>query len=509
MRSIIRLSCILLLGLSITTAKIANSQNYEAVKADASYYFYDSTSQEILVARIDSTAISGSETQYFGMRQIRQTDYGCYNIDGASWLGDEVVEKPDGTYVFTIYPFSPGDSAQTYRIQTLAGLGQSWNFYNYHFINHHIEANVTGIVIKPFLEFTDSVKVITLTRKDALGQVVADPVNSQKIILSKNYGLIRLPKFDDLLYLNKFYDIVGKTNPETGITNLNTMQIFDFEKGDEFHTVYYDRYFSIPYPETTISTIMKVLSKMPDPNSSSVTYEFEQCQSSCYKLSDTNSTITYRFDTISQTYSTQLTPEFETEPLEPVMLSSNNWIIKTTMGLSTDPLFPFPNKPYKAIPSLEAYSFYSQECYMPVMLDGCLTSIYYFKGLGGPYYNCNEISWGPSWNLLKYYKKGSETWGTPLDCDSLLQVGLPEYHKNLSINIYPNPTTGVITVSIPSVNHFPCRLEIFDLSGRKASEFTMIQQIESFELSNLPQGLYSVKLTSALGEVFRGKIIRQ
>jgi len=499
---------VLLIFLSLNT-ELISAQNYEAVKTDATTYFYDSVTMDIIPIRIDSVAITGNEIQFSAMRQIRPTDYSCYIIDGASWLGDEVVEKPDGTFVFTIYPISPGDSAQTYRIQTHAGLNQPWNFYNYHFVNHHIEANVTGIVIKPFLELTDSVKVITLFRKDALGQVVSDPINSQKILLSKNYGLIRLPKFDDLPYLNKFYDIVGKTNPETGITNINTMQIFDFEPGDEFHTVYYDRYFSIPYPETTISTIMKVLSKIPDLNGSSVTYVFEQCQSSSYKLSDTNSTITYRFDTISQTYSTELTPEFESEPLEPVMLLSNNWMIKTTMGLSNDPLFPFPDKPYKAIPSLEAYSFNSQECYIPVMIDGCLTSIYYFKGLGGPYYQCSEISWGPSWNLLKYYKKGSETWGTPLDCDSLLKVSITESPLIQKVKIYPNPTSGTIMVSIPENIQFPCTLEIFDISGRFLRAFTLNQQTQSFDLSNIPAGLYNYKVTTTKGETFRGKIIRQ
>ncbi len=208
-------------------------------------------------------------------------------------------------------------------------------------------------------------------------------------------------------------------------------------------------------------------------------------------------------------YSTQLTPEFETEPLEPVMLNTNNWIIKTTMGISTDPLFPFPDKPYKAIQSLEAYSFYSEDCYMPVLLDGCLTSMYYFKGLGGPYYNCSEISWGPSWNLLKYYKKGSETWGTPLSCDSLQTVGIAVQPSIKMVTIYPNPTSGAITVSIPAGIIYPCKLEIIDISGRTAALFNLNQPTQTFELGNLPAGLYMYKLTSVKGDIFRGKIIRE
>jgi len=84
MKTLFNLSCILLLNFLLINTLRTSAQNFKAVKTDASYYYYDSVSKEIISARIDSTAISGSENQYFGMRQIRQTDYDCFIPNGAS-----------------------------------------------------------------------------------------------------------------------------------------------------------------------------------------------------------------------------------------------------------------------------------------------------------------------------------------------------------------------------------------------------------------------------------------
>ena len=144
-----------------------------------------------------------------------------------------------------------------------------------------------------------------------------------------------------------------------------------------------------------------------------------------------------------------------------------------------------------------------------MMIDGCFASLYYFKGLGGPYYHCDDFGWSPTSNLLKYYKKGSETWGTPLSCDSLRQVGLPEYSLIGKINVYPNPSLGRITISIPTGLSLPGRFYLFDISGRLIKELTINQQTQSIDISEIPAGLYTYKLMSNKGEVFHGRIIRQ
>ncbi len=88
-------------------AKSVSAQDYQAIKTDASYYFKSSTGSDVIALRVDSVVQSGGVNTYYNFRQIRQTDYGCWTTNGASWLGDKIVEYPDGKTQFILYPFSP------------------------------------------------------------------------------------------------------------------------------------------------------------------------------------------------------------------------------------------------------------------------------------------------------------------------------------------------------------------------------------------------------------------
>ena len=484
----------------------AQSQNYQAIKPDAEFYFLNQANKDIIALRIESLASSGSDTYYFGFRQLKQTDYGCYTIHGASWIGDVVTAKSDGSYIFEVYPFSPSDSNDTYRILSRRAVGQSWNFYNYHTINHHLKAKVTEISFQNFIGLSDSVKVITLTREDASGQLVTDPLNGQQILLSKNYGLIRLPRFDTFLDYNFFYDIAGKTNPQTGVTNLKTLGIYDFQPGDELHTVWHSQEWS-PAPYTIIdgSTILRVLERFPSTNGDSITYRMEECQSSLYQFSATERSYTHTFDTVYKTYvSAGL---LETEPLEPVSVN-NDWTTYSFMGYVSDPALPVYDRPAKFINNSLMWSHQSGDCYSQIIFDGCWYADMYLKGLGGPYYNCTDLGWGTSSNLLKYYKKDGVSWGTPLSCDSLLQVGIKETPAFSAFSIYPNPSKGLITVKIASGSHTGI-LELYDLSSRSVSRVIISQPIQYIDISGLPAGLYGYLFRSGTGELYRGKLIRQ
>ena len=277
MNSVFRYSVYIFLFLfSYNTGKVS-SQNYSCIKTDASYYFYDSTSQAILAGRIDSVAVAGNGTQYFGMRQIRPTDYGCFIPDGASWMGEYVSESPNGIFKFVVYPFSPGDSADVFTINSKGLPGETWHFYNYHTINHYVEAKVTQISLATFFGISDSVKTISLQRKNASGQNVSDPINGQKILLSKNYGLIRLPKFDDFNYNLAFYDLCGKTNPVAGITNVTFDRVFDFQPGDEIHIKF--RYASYNYSSYVYegAIIQRFIEKIPHAGIDTLGYKVIEC----------------------------------------------------------------------------------------------------------------------------------------------------------------------------------------------------------------------------------------
>ncbi len=501
----------ILLFVFLTIAKTnVSAQDYKPVKTDATTYFYDSTYMDVIAARIDSIAVIGNETQYFAMRQIRPTDYGCFVPDGASWLGDVVTENPGGIFRFILYPFSPPDSADVFTINSQAGNGVSWHFYNLHTINHYIEAKVIGITLANFIGISDSVKTITLQRKDALGQNVNDPINGQKIVLSKNYGLIRLPKFDEFSSNPRFFDLCGKTNPKTGLTNLAFEEIFDFQAGDEFHIAYDDSPYAFWYPKVSGFVIQHILERTNSINNDTISYKIAECKTATFTPGMGQYTISNSTDTINVKYIKSNYPSFFYDPKEPQI--TPNWEFELTdneMGLSANYVLEQSGIPWKLTNATwPLWSDETQQCWNYATIDDFENSAYFYKGLGGPYhYHMGIIT--TNYKILVYYKKGTETWGSPLDCETLLHVGLPEYQLNRNISIYPNPTNGKITVSAPNGLTLPCRFDLFDISGRFVKELTMNQQEQTVDVSELPAGLYTYKLTTAKGEVFRGKIIRQ
>jgi hypothetical protein len=154
--------------------------------------------------------------------------------------------------------------------------------------------------------------------------------------------------------------------------------------------------------------------------------------------------------------------EFAKEPNQTFIDPGSNWMLSTTAILKLQRPAKFLNYNYPF-----THSDPSDSCWSMVMVDGACDP-YYIKGLGGPYYDCPaNIFWYSLIEEVIYYKKGTEIWGTPLDCDSLLQVGTEEYDIKEVVKFYPNPTTGKVTITLPAATKFPCELRLTDIAGRE------------------------------------------
>lgn len=291
------------------------------------------------------------------------------------------------------------------------------------------------------------------------------------------------------------------------------MQIYDFQPGDEFHKVYAqsEPFIPFPYTTTTYTTIEKIVERINYPASDSVSYRIEKCTLVSQATSPTTSSYSYSSSTYVQTFSSSGLPELETEPLEPVQTPNyNNWITASEMGMLTDPELVFSYIPYKLLLPFYMFQPSSEYCLSPLLIDDFLLRVhYYFKGLGGPYFHSMDTPWSLNSIVLKYYKKGSKSRGTPLSCDSLMQVGLNEHAIKQPINLFPKPVQSALAVSVPHSILLPGQLRIFDISGRLSEIFTLTHSTQLFDLSSLPAGIYIYQLTSAKQEIYRGKIVRQ
>ena len=75
-----------------------------------------------------------------------------------------------------------------------------------------------------------------------------------------------------------------------------------------------------------------------------------------------------------------------------------------------------------------------------------------------------------------------------------------------SVKVYPNPSSGMVTVESTSSPDQPYRLRLYDLTGKVLLDRSGIQENRyEFNCENLPPGVYYLELMGK--ELYRTKLI--
>jgi len=84
--------------------------------------------------------------------------------------------------------------------------------------------------------------------------------------------------------------------------------------------------------------------------------------------------------------------------------------------------------------------------------------------------------------------------------------GLSESQSEFSLEIYPNPSSGIFTISLSDLSHSQVSITILDLSGKIITQEKYQLNTTEFEIpmdvSNVESGVYFIKIDA-------GKIITQ
>jgi hypothetical protein len=89
-------------------------------------------------------------------------------------------------------------------------------------------------------------------------------------------------------------------------------------------------------------------------------------------------------------------------------------------------------------------------------------------------------------------------------------VGIQDPYLENNLNIFPNPSDHMIYIELNLSDYTDIRMELFDADGRKIyiREFSGVDGIhESMDVSNLPAGLYWLKVQSEKGQVVRNIVV--
>jgi hypothetical protein len=476
-----------------------HSQDFQNICSPQTTY-YKSPGYGLKAFRRDSTVITGmNDTTFYSYRTILNLDgTACKDTIGGSVMGRKVFKRDDGWFYF----FNRGND--TIFLNSQGVTGTTWKFCNLP-NSCYLQAEITSIVMDSVLGNLDQVKIITLQAKNNLNINIPHFFNQKQIRLSKNYGISKM--YDLYLMPNDTvpYTLCGKTFLSLGIQNLKWKDIYNYNEGDIFH---YSGIWNSQYGGGSWNKIYRVLSKAVYGNNDSVEYKMEHCErvSSGYPPAITNTfdTITVKYNwalyDLNYSFINRLPDEF------------------VHSGAFSDRYFQninaFNGRHLKGRDINKYHYASAQNCWGFYGYGGTPVYTYnYVEGLGQTYYSyyvIPELQPTSAHENLVYFKKGTETWGTPVTttCNTLVPVDdkllLPEVH----VLVFPNPITSRSTISLINLD-LSSHPEIFmmDLYGRIVFH-TLVQKSEVvFDRQGVPAGIYILRVTSNDGVVRNKKII--
>jgi len=438
---------------------------------------------------------------YWSFCTIRRilNDPNCYDTIFGSVLGNKVYKKVNGTFIFFNYS---GDSI---FLKTDAGMLQSWKLFSLP-NSEYILATVSEIRNDSVCGMPDQIKIITLQAKNAANQNIENIFNNKQMILSRNYGLTRI--YDVVKFPNDTtpYILEGKSNPAIGLQDFSIQETFNFDIGDEFH---YDFNWGCSLGTFSEKTIKTILFKEVSSTEDTIIYTSERCMQ---RFSAPPPVYEYIHDTISET----------------VILHENAFYSK----FNRQPQEFYPDHPYtidgfyKNSASFNNRSkkrFYVDYYSKNLTLDCWNYHIYYphydySTGLGHTYYFYQYLYYNEPNSIivtkqleLVYYRKGTETWGTPLapDCETLVGIPKSTVTEVPGIIISPNPVLTQAKIEVHGIKPGETNeIILYDYLGREVFHKEIESNPYIFTRDNLPDGFYIVKVIGNSG-IFNiaGKVI--
>jgi hypothetical protein len=480
---------------------LLRAYDYQTVYSHRTALFADSYGQ-IKPMLIDSVRFSQDSILY-PFKNIQKKDLDCYTPYGASWLGSKIVIKPGWNYFFN-------ENNDTIRIKTDAKLNETWKVFSTE------NVLITGTLIKvdllTFMGLTDSVRTIEFNMVIATSATVSSKsiarfvseFDSKSIQVSKHYGLIKtfnfnvFPYFSDMqeTYMGTWqqFNLVGLTNPKVGVQNLTWLDIFDFQEGDELHTVEKNVPALGGVPPGFLSerdVIDKYIKRQNFQDS--IKYTVEVSERTVTHVLGTEWSTNYSHYTTTQTV--KQNHDFDTILPEVPLINaySANKYSMYYDGVTTTKREPdISNEIHRSADS----------CWSLILADGCFPTFSFIKGFGGPYYSCMGIMGDSEENSLVYYKKGSTVWGTPL---VLTEIKRPESIS--SVEVYPNPATDKLTIryehQIGDIS-----FELMNLQGEVVLKQNLSLSVNLVSLDSYSKGLYLYRLMDNGKLTKTGKIVK-
>jgi len=430
---------------------------------------------------------------FYNYKQISNYQ-GCFLYSHNSWLGNKIIKKQNNNWQFINY------GSDTLTIKPSAAIDVKW--YAGSLFTANDSARVDSIYSTTFLGVTDSVKSITIY------WYYSNQYNSSQILVSKNYGLI---KFLNLNENNNISAIIGIKNPTLGVQNLSSSNVFDFQVGDVYHTVYDNGYPSsnnqfYDYKRYVQHNIVSVQNSSTGLTVVDSIYRITKTINAYFNTNPfTVSRILIDTTIIDTTvYTIQYLAQFDKLSFENFKDSSNcsgqfcNAVNAYLQGVTN----VFKTKTTIDYDGSPSFINTNSNCLNQLIQDGYPYHFYAYK-MGGDYYY-SIPNWGVGVNSFYpvYHKRGSVEVGAPIEFLSILLDTKNLENNNFKVSVSPNPAKDFVKFNTYKLYS---SITIFNLSG-----IHLISTISSkVNVELLSSGIYFYTINYIYVSLQQGKFVKE
>jgi hypothetical protein len=451
----------------------AIGQSYRTVVPGTESWFVNSMDQ-LNAIHCDSVTFSGSDTIVWNYPILRDNNF-TWVLDtmAPSWVGRYSVQHSSGEEIYL------NDSMDTITFLNYLPLNSVWRMYNFS-NGDYIQAKISSVTFMNVGPVSDSVKTISLQQYNSTNQQVAGNFNGLSFQVSKSNGFIQLYDLFNFPYDNSIWT-------RTDAHRLTYGEVFDFNIGDEFHSVEDYAGLQAPQPKFVRTVIAK---NNWSPDSIQYIFHYEHTWYTVINMNVDTFYVAAPETLMVYNLNNYIFPEFPKEPIHNFPNISSYEMDFSHFG-SCRPL------EIQYINGLYVYN--PDSLFYPLPFEATTESYDWING-NGEYDGYSSLSSMYYWAFyLVFSKKGIDSCGFPLN------MGIYDGKMNQNeISIYPNPTSSEIHINYFSTNAQKINLSIRNIEGKELflNENMVVQQGENnlpFEISSLANGMYFIVIKDDSG----------
>lgn len=461
------------------------SQNYQLFATNSLRTFTDNFSSRYYGVMFDTVINTLIGTRYLNYSILGDTatinDSLCYywggpigvKQTGTTWLGKEVMNSGSGLWSFR----------NNFGGQLNFDFGIPPHDSTFFYIDPQIKVYIKcdTIVLDSIANQLDSLKIFSIHTIDQANQPLFTPLVGEKIVISKNFGLLEFIRVDSFPAIMEHVRILGDKNMGIGFYEFTNENLYNYQGGDEIQYFEINSYTMPPLPTYFYKYIThRILSR--NETIDSLIYNIEE--SWFYK----DSTQIY-IDTIELAYLKKEIivpfpmdkPLYQFELYRP-QIQNDDWCGQKRWKINLN------NEHLIFCEEDTIWTSYDTQGPPPMIRHEYLEGVGLYYSINSPF----GYPYTPNYLYMKqvvYFKKNG------VECGTQQFAGIAQVENaKLEFEIFPNPASEYLNIRTGSIENL--NIDIFDLAGNLVLKKSITPQTTQINISSLQTGIYMLKLSS-------------